>query len=73
MVGHVQAVGDPLEDLCLGEPSLAADDFADASLPDLDGSADPDLADPGELLEQLDQRAHVAFGKSASDAGVLPE
>ena len=73
MVGHLQAVSDPLEDVLFLDLPLAVDDIADASLPESNRSADTDLADPGVVVDQPEQCAHVAFGKSAGNAGVLPE
>ena len=46
-VGHLQAVGDPLEDMLRADRPLAVNNFADASLAKFGSSADPGLAEPG--------------------------
>jgi hypothetical protein len=73
MVGHLQAVSDPLEDLRFLDRPDVANEFAHTSLADPNCDADPGLADTRELVKQVEQDAHVAFGKSAGDAGMLPE
>ena len=61
MVGHVQAVGDALEDLGVADLADAVDDFADPALAQADRSADAHLAEPEVLPQQPEQRAHVAL------------
>ena len=73
MVGHVQAICDALEDLGVADPPDAVDDFAHPALAEADGGADARLAEPEILLEQPEQRAHVALAQGLADVGAFPE
>ena len=73
VVGHVQAVGDALEDLGVADVADAVDDFADPALAEADRGGDAHLAEPGVLAEQPEQRAHVAPAQSLADVGAFPE
>ena len=73
MVGHVEAVGDALEDVRVADAPDAVDDFADPALAEADRGADAHLAEPGVLLEQPEQRAHVALAQRLADVGAFPE
>ena len=61
MVGHVEAVGDALKDAGVADGPGAVDDFADPALAEADRGGDAQLAEPGVLAEQPEQRAHVAL------------
>jgi hypothetical protein len=73
VVGHVQAVGDALEDVGVPDAPAAVDDFADPALAEADRGADAGLAEPGALMDQGEQRAHVAFAQRLADIGSFPE
>ena len=47
MVGHVEAVGDALEDAGVADGPGAVDDFADPALAEADRGGDAHLAEPG--------------------------
>ena len=73
MVGHVEAVGDALEDLGVADLADAVDDFADPALAEADCGGDAHLAEPGVLAEQPEQGAHVALAQGLADVGAFPE
>ena len=73
MIGHVQAVGDALEDPGIANIADAVDDLADPALPDVGCGADAELADSGVLADQPEQRAHVALAQGLADVGAFPE
>ena len=49
VVGHVEAVGDALEDVRVADAPDAVDDFADPALAEADRGPDAGLAEPGVL------------------------
>ena len=51
----------------------AVDDFAHPALAEADRGADAHLAEPEVLLEQPEQRAHVALAQGLADVGAFPE
>ena len=51
----------------------AVDDFADPALAEADRGADAHLAEAGVLLDQPEQRAHVALAQGLADVGAFPE
>ena len=73
VVGHVEAVGDALEDVGVADAPDAVDDFADPALAEADRGGDAHLAEPGVLAEQPEQRAHVALAQRLADVGAFPE
>ena len=73
VVGHVEAVGDALEDVGVADAPDAVDDFAHPALAEADRGADAHLAEPEVLLEQPEQRAHVALAQGLADVGAFPE
>ena len=73
VVGHVQAVGDALEDLDVADLADAVDDFAHPALAQADRGADAHLAEAEVLPEQPEQRAHVSAAQGLADVGAFPE
>ena len=73
VVGHVQAVGDALEDLDIADLADAVDDFAHPALAEADRGADAHLAEAEVLPEEPEQRAHVALAQGLADVGAFPE
>jgi hypothetical protein len=54
VIGHVEAVGDALEDLDVTDLADAVDDFAHAALAEADRSTDAHLAEAEVLPEELE-------------------
>jgi hypothetical protein len=73
VVRYVQAVGDALEDVGLADAPDAIDDFAHPALAQADRSADARLTEPEVLLEQPEQRAHVAVAQGLADVVAFPQ
>jgi hypothetical protein len=73
VVGHVEAVGDALEDVGVTDAADAVDDFAHPALAQADRGTDAHLAKAEVLPEEPEQRAHVALAQGLADVGAFPE